>query len=59
VRAAKLCLHQVELAPDRCFSAVGTILGGLATTREGRRSLCAGVSPQAYRQACYDGAGAS
>ena len=59
VRAAKLCLHQVELAADRCFSAVGTILGGLATTREGRRSLCAGVSPQAYRQACYDGAGAS
>jgi hypothetical protein len=59
VRAAKLCLHQEELSADRCFAAIGTILGGLSTTPEGRRSLCADVSPQAYRQACYDGAGAS
>jgi mono/diheme cytochrome c family protein len=57
-RAAKLCVRQTSLSPDRCFGAIGTILGGLAKTREGRRSLCAGVSPQAYRRACYGGAGA-
>jgi mono/diheme cytochrome c family protein len=57
-RAAKLCLRQTALTADHCFSAMGTILGGLATTREGRRALCDGVTPRAHRQACFAGAGA-
>jgi len=57
-RAARLCGHQTALSADRCFSAIGSILGGLATTPEGRRALCAAVTPRPHRQACYGGAGA-
>ena len=57
-RAATLCLRQTALTADRCFGAIGTILGGLATTREGRRALCDGVTPRAHREACFAGAGA-
>jgi mono/diheme cytochrome c family protein len=58
VRAAKVCLQHTALSPYRCFAAVGSILGGLSTTRAGRRSLCAAVTPPAHRQACFNGAGA-
>jgi len=58
-RAAKLCTHRTALGSARCSGAIGSILGGLATTRAGRRGLSAGVAPPRFRRACFDGAGAS
>jgi cytochrome c553 len=57
-RASKLCLMHVALGPGRCFEAVGSILGGLANSRTGRRQLCDASAAPAYRTACYRGAAA-
>jgi hypothetical protein len=57
-RAAKLCALHTSLSPARCFSAIGSILGGLATTREARRLLCRGVTPVPFRRSCFEGAAA-
>jgi cytochrome c553 len=57
-RASTLCLMRIALGRGRCFEAIGSILGGLARERDGRRVLCDKSAPRAYRNACYRGAAA-
>jgi hypothetical protein len=57
-RAAKLCALRTALSAERCYSGIGTILGGLAVTKSARRALCDGSVPPRYRTACYGGAAA-
>jgi mono/diheme cytochrome c family protein len=57
-RAAKLCVLRTALSAERCYSAIGSILGGLAVTAPARRALCDASTPPRYRRACYGGAAA-
>ncbi len=54
--ASGLCKRAPKGERARCFSGIGTILGSLHASSEGRRSACADVARH-YLRACLDGAG--
>jgi mono/diheme cytochrome c family protein len=55
-RAARMCAGAPAASRERCFEGIGTILGNLAPTIPGRRSLCAQVG-RANLGPCLRGAG--
>jgi mono/diheme cytochrome c family protein len=55
-RAGRLCGLRTALDARRCFEGIGSILGGLANSRDGRRALCDESVPLGRRPACYRGA---
>ena len=56
-RASKLCLRLPETMRATCFWQVGTILGTMSPTAEGRRKLCAAATRR-YLDDCLRGAAA-
>jgi hypothetical protein len=56
-RASELCLLLPETMRSTCFWQVGTILGTMSPTADGRRQLCA-PAPKRYLGDCVAGASA-
>ena len=56
-RAAKLCNISPKRFRPECFFGVGSILGTLDATDQGRRAACHGITT-AYFRACLRGSGA-
>jgi cytochrome c553 len=54
-RATQMCLLAPAPTRSYCFYGIGTILGGFANDRAGRRARCDAV-PASYRRDCYRGA---
>jgi hypothetical protein len=54
--AARLCNLAPERYRDRCYEAIGTILGALNRFGPQRRAACAAVSPPRYLADCLRGA---
>ena len=55
-RASQLCERAPQGIRARCFFGIGTILGGIAATPEGRRAACAALTRTNVR-ACLRGSG--
>jgi hypothetical protein len=55
-RASQLCGRAPSAVRGHCFFGIGTILGGLHATSQGRRSACGGLTTNYVRQ-CLRGAG--
>jgi hypothetical protein len=56
-RAGELCRRAPERHRERCFTGIGTIIGSLEPTIEGRRAACRKLGAR-YADACARGAGA-
>lgn len=56
-RAGELCGRAAVRHRERCFSGIGTIIGSLEPTVEGRRAACRKLGAR-YAEACARGAGA-
>jgi hypothetical protein len=53
-RAAKLCAQAARRMRDRCYHAMGSVLGGMVASEEARRDTCARLAGR-YGDACYRG----
>ncbi|MDQ3857706.1 MAG: hypothetical protein M3327_04545 [Actinomycetota bacterium] len=56
-RASELCRLVGRSLRPHCYYGIGTILGNLASTEQGRRRSCRSVTPRAYLDSCLGGAG--
>jgi hypothetical protein len=56
--ASQLCGLAQRNERSRCFFGIGTVLGGMAASLDGRRALCRRDVPQEWARDCSRGAGA-
>ena len=55
-RASQLCTRAPASTRSRCFFGIGTIIGGLEATAQGRRAACESLTKR-YAKPCRRGAG--
>jgi hypothetical protein len=57
--SAQLCAIVPGGQKSRCYFGIGTVLGGMSATLDGRRALCRQYISGEYANECYRGAGAA
>jgi hypothetical protein len=58
-KASTLCGMAPAAERGRCFFGIGTVLGGMSATLQGRRALCNDVAKGEDAKSCWQGAGAA